>query len=73
MAFQANIFLLLFGAIQGVLLSIALLSKRERHSSHVFLTLFLVVVGLQLTSKVITKIWLMENVHLFYEIGRAHV
>ncbi len=63
---QANIFLLLFGAMQGFLLSIALLSKRERHSSHVFLTLFLVVVGLQLTFKVVTKVWLMENVRFFY-------
>ena len=69
MVLQANIFLLLFGAIQGFLLSIALLSKRERHSSHVFLTLFLVVVGLQLTFKVVTKVWLMQNVTLAYLIS----
>lgn len=66
MVLQANIFLLLFGAIQGFLLSIALLSKRERHSSHVFLTLFLVVVGLQLTFKVVTKVWLMDNATFAY-------
>jgi AraC-like DNA-binding protein len=63
---QANIFLLLFGAIQGFLLSIALLRKRERHPSHIFLTLFLVVVGLQLTFKVITKVWLMQHAWWFY-------
>lgn len=66
MAFQVNIFLLLFGVIQGFLVSIALLRKKDRHPSHVFLTLFLVVVGLQLTFKVVTKMWLMDNVHLFY-------
>lgn len=69
MVLQANIFLLLFGAIQGLLLSIALLSKRERHHSHVFLTLFLVVVGLQLTFKVISKLWLMDNTGWVYEIS----
>lgn len=66
MILQANIFLLLFGAIQGLLLSIAILGKRERHPSHVFLTLFLVIVGLQLTFKIIAKVWLMDNVRFFY-------
>ncbi|HZY80996.1 MAG TPA: helix-turn-helix transcriptional regulator [Cyclobacteriaceae bacterium] len=69
MLLQVNIFILLFGAIQGFLLSLALLRERERHPSHVYLTLFLVVVGLQLTSKVITKVWLMENVIIFYRLS----
>ena len=66
MVLQANIFILLFGAIQGFLLSLALLRERERHPSHVYLTALLFVVGLQLTSKVITKVWLMDNVWPFY-------
>jgi AraC-like DNA-binding protein len=71
MTLQANVFLLLFGAVQGFLLSLALLRERERHPSHVYLTIFLVVVGLQLTSKVITKVWLMENVLMFYRLSYA--
>lgn len=66
MVFQANIFLLLFGAVQGFLVSAFLLRKGTRHPSHLFLTLFLVVVSLQLLSKVITKVWLMENAYTFY-------
>ena len=69
MSLQANIFLLLFGTIQGFLLSIALLRKRERHVSHIFLTVFLVVVGLQLTFKVITKMWLMNNIFFAYAVS----
>lgn len=69
MVFQANIFLLLFGAVQGFLVSAFLLRKRRQHPAHIFLTLFLVVVSLQLLSKVITKIWLMENALAFYMLS----
>src|SRR5688572_11489062 len=69
MTHQLNIFFLLFGAIQGGLVSFFLLRHRKRDHSLIFLTLFLIVAGLQLTFKVITKVWLMENVHLFYNLS----
>jgi len=66
MVHQLNIFFLLFGALQGMLVSIFLLKNTRRSTANVALTLFLVVVGLQLTFKVITKTWLMDNVSFFY-------
>jgi AraC-like DNA-binding protein len=69
MAHQLNIFFLLFGAVQGGLISFFLLRHKKKDHSQIFLTLFLVVVGLQLTFKVITKVWLMENVNMFYNLS----
>ncbi|HTE31752.1 MAG TPA: helix-turn-helix domain-containing protein, partial [Chryseolinea sp.] len=51
---------LLFGALQGALLSAWLLWNRQRKFSYVYLALLLIVVGLQLTFKVITKTWVMD-------------
>jgi AraC-like DNA-binding protein len=69
MTHQLNIFLLLFGAIQGGLVSFFLIRHKKRDHSLIFLTLLLIVAGLQLTFKVITKVWLMENVGLFYNLS----
>ncbi|HEY0656610.1 MAG TPA: helix-turn-helix transcriptional regulator [Chryseosolibacter sp.] len=66
MTHQLNIFLLLFGALQGWLLSLWFLKRQEKKLSNLYFALFLIVVGLQLTFKVISKGWLMENVHLAY-------
>lgn len=66
MTHQLNIFLLLFGALQGWLLSLWFLKRQEKKLSNIYFALFLIVIGLQLTFKVITKGWLMENVRLAY-------
>lgn len=66
MTHQFNIFLLLFGAIQGWLLSIWFLKNQKKKIANLYFALFLIVVGLQLTFKFITKSWLMENVRLAY-------
>lgn len=63
---QLNIFLLLFGALQGWLLSLWFLKNQGKKISNLYFALFLIVVGSQLTFKVISKGWLMENVRLAY-------
>jgi AraC-like DNA-binding protein len=64
---QLNIFLLLFGAAQGGLLSIWFL-KNQHHKkiANLWFACFLIAIGVQLTLKVITKTWMMENVLYVY-------
>jgi AraC-like DNA-binding protein len=66
MTYQINIFLLLFGSLQGGLLSLWFLKNQSKKLSNTYFALLLIVIGLQLTFKVITKGWLMENVHFAY-------
>jgi AraC-like DNA-binding protein len=66
MTHQLNIFFLLLGAVQGVLISFFLLKNVRKEKSQVFLVLFLIVVGLQLTFKIISKLWLWENARGIY-------
>lgn len=66
MTHQINIFLLLFGALQGWLLSLWFLKNQKKKIANLYFALFLIVVGLQLTFKFITKAWLMENTKLAY-------
>jgi AraC-like DNA-binding protein len=69
MTHQFNIFLLLFGAMQGWLLSIWFLRNQKKKIANLYFALFLIVVGLQLTFKVISKGWLWENAHFAYLIS----
>ncbi len=66
MVHQLNIFLLAFGALQGALLSFFLLRKKEKDLSKAFFVVFLMVIGLQLTFKVVAKGWLIHHVNLLY-------
>jgi AraC-like DNA-binding protein len=66
MTHQLNIFLLLFGALQGGLLSIWFLRNQKKKIANLYFALFLIVIGLQLTFKVVSKGWLMDNVYLGY-------
>lgn len=66
MGHQLNIFFLLFGALQGILVSLFMLKKSRNNTSSIAFTLFLIVVGFQLTFKVVTKTWLMDNVNFLY-------
>lgn len=69
MTHQVNLFLLLFGALQGALLSLWFLRNEKRKIANVYFAIFLIVVGLQLTLKVITKTWMMQNIILVYLIS----
>jgi AraC-like DNA-binding protein len=66
---QVNLFLLLFGALQGLLLSIWFLRNRKKNGAHLYFALFLIVVGLQLTLKVIAKSWMMNHVWFAYMLS----
>jgi AraC-like DNA-binding protein len=66
MTHQLNIFFLLLGAVQGILVSFFLLKNVRKEKSQVFFVLLLMVVGLQLTFKVISKLWLWENARGIY-------
>jgi len=66
MTHQINIFLLLFGALQGSLLSLWLFRSQRKRLANIYFALFLTVVGLQLVLKVISKGWLMTNLSFPY-------
>jgi AraC-like DNA-binding protein len=69
MALQLNIFLLLFGGLQGILLSLFLLRKKLYHTACIYLLLYLGAMLLQLTLKVMSKIWLMEHWPVLYTLS----
>ena len=69
MTYQLNLFLLTLGALQGALLSIFLLRKQKSHPANTYFFLILVAVGLQLTFKLISKVWLMEHYRLPYVLS----
>jgi AraC-like DNA-binding protein len=66
---QLNIFFLLFGAAQGGLLSIWFLKNQHKKIVNLWFAFFLIAIGVQLTLKVITKSWMMENVLYVYLIS----
>ena len=59
----------MFGILQSWLVSVALLRKKERHASQTYLVLFILVVGLQLTFKAISKDWLWEHARTIYMVA----
>src|SRR5688572_21159130 len=69
MTHQLNIFLLLFGALQGGLLSLWLFRNQRKRLANIYFGLFLTVIGLQLVVKVITKAWLMDNASIPYSVS----
>ena len=69
MSHQVNIFILLFGALQGILLSVWMLRYEKKKISNRYLSAFLIVVGLQLTFKVISKTWVMDYALIPYVIS----
>ncbi len=68
MSIQAAIFLLLMGALQGVLFVLLLIQKKLYRNGYVFLLLYLGVFLLQLIFKLMNKIWLMDNLSAFYSV-----
>lgn len=69
MPVQLNIWLLLFGALQGLLLSLVLLRKRVHREGYGFLLLYLLVLLMQIILKMADKAWLMENVRTTYSLS----
>lgn len=68
---QLTIFLLLFGGVQGFLFSFFLVRKRLYANGYLFLLLYLGVLLLQITLKVMSKLWLMENWNTLYLTSHA--
>lgn len=58
---QLTVFILLFGGLQGLLLSLFMVRRKLYQGGYSFLLLFLGVLLLQLTFKIMSKGWLMEN------------
>jgi AraC-like DNA-binding protein len=69
MTHQLNLFLLLFGALQGGLLSLWLFRSGRRRLANTYFAFFITVVGLQLVFKVITKAWLMDHASFAYNVS----
>lgn len=66
---QLIIFLLLFGGLQGVLFSLFLIRRKLHRSSYIFLLLYLGTMLLQITLKIMNKMWLMDNWSFFYSFS----
>src|SRR5688500_20328645 len=69
MAIHLNILLLLSGALQGILLSVVLLSRKTFRSAYIFLVGYLFVLILQILFKVADKVWLMEHLYPGYTLS----
>ena len=69
MSAQLSIFLLIFGGLQGLLFSLFLFRKKLYHAGYVFLQLYFGVMLLQLTLKVMNKLWLMDNWPILYSVS----
>lgn len=69
MALQLNIFLLLFGGLQGLLFSLFLIRKKLYNTAYIYLLFYLGVILLQLTLKIMSKIWLMQNWPVLYSVS----
>jgi AraC-like DNA-binding protein len=66
MSSQVNIFLLLFGGLQGFLVSLLLIKKRSYHIGYGFLIAYLLVMIAQVLFKVMSKVWLIDNLGTWY-------
>lgn len=66
MANTLNIFLLSFGALQGLLLAILLLRKKAYRGAYEFLIVYLLVLIVQIVLKVSNKTWMIQNIQALY-------
>lgn len=69
MSLEVNIFLLLFGALQGLLLSLLLLRRQGHRRVYGLLAVYLWALIAQLLLKVLSKGWLMTNMHGLYRLS----
>jgi AraC-like DNA-binding protein len=61
-----NIFVLSFGALQGLILSFFLIKHRRAQSANYLLLIYLLAMLLQVAMKIANKAWLMNNVTQLY-------
>src|SRR5690242_5582792 len=66
---QVNIFLLLFGVIQGILFWLFLVKRKFYQGGYIFLLFYFAVLLLQIGLKVTNKLWLMQHWWMLYEIS----
>ena len=66
MTHPVNVILLSAGILQGLLLGTYLLKKQKKDLSGLYFILILLLAGLQLTFKVLSKVWLWEHMKLAY-------
>src|SRR5918993_2264432 len=69
MASQLTIFFLFFGGLQGILFSFFLLRRKLHRSGYIFLLLYFLVMLLQITLKLMSKGWLIDNWIIVYELS----
>jgi AraC-like DNA-binding protein len=69
MSSHVNIFLLLFGGLQGLLLSLLLITKKSYRTGYGFLVAYLLVMIAQVVFKVMNKVWLMDNMQVYYALS----
>ncbi len=69
MPVQLNVFLLLFGGLQGILLSLFLVRRKSSRKASFLLAAYVAVLILQLALKVASKVWLLEHARLLYNIS----
>ena len=66
---QLTIFFLFFGGLQGVLFASFLIRRKLHRSGYVFLLLYFGVMLLQITLKLMSKGWLIDNWKVLYELS----
>lgn len=67
MPVQLNIFLLLFGGLQGLLFTLFLFRKKLHRQGYAFLLIYFAAMLLQIVLKVMSKAWLMQNWYTVYQ------
>lgn len=66
---QLNILLLALGFIQGIFLLVLLFKKRKKLAGYSLLAAYLFVIIAQISLKIASKIWLMENMRPVYSLS----
>ena len=66
---QLNVLLLAIGVLQGIFLFFLLFKKRKFLPGYIFLAAYLLVMLLQVTMKIATKLWLMQNIDPLYQFS----
>lgn len=69
MPLQVLIFILLFGLLQGLLIFIILLCRKNIRPFHIFLSAYVIVLLFQIVFKTASKAWLMDVWHPVYSLS----
>jgi AraC-like DNA-binding protein len=69
MDLNINVFVLLLGLFQGVLIAFFLLRRPQNRTANLFLSAYVLVLIVQILFKVAHKVWLRENLLWWYDIA----